>query len=217
MKKKLIGLSVLAVVVIGGGIGGFFYYQQISKYISTEDSKVQGELRAIGSMASGKLIEWNYKEGDTFKKGDVLGIVETAPARGNIAANTQDIIAPDDGTIIQTNAVKDQTVAAGAALLMSADLRKLYVTANIEETELLDVKAGNKVTLTIDAFPGTEFKGRVDKIGLGTNSSFSLMPSSNSSGNFTKVVQRVPVKIALEDYQGKRLIPGLNAVTKIER
>jgi multidrug resistance efflux pump len=210
-------LSVLIVVIIGGSLGGFYYYQQVSKYISTEDSRVQGELRAIGSMAPGKLIEWNYKEGDAFKKGDVLGIVETAPARGNVAATTVDIIAPDDGTIIQTNAVKDQTVAAGASLLMSADLGKLYVTANIEETELHDVKPGNKVTLTIDAFPGTEFKGRVDKIGLGTNSSFSLMPSSNASGSFTKVVQRVPVKIVLDDYQGKKLIPGLNAVTRIER
>ncbi|TDF98295.1 efflux RND transporter periplasmic adaptor subunit [Paenibacillus piri] len=217
MKKKIIGLVVLAVVLVGGGIGGFYYYMQISKYISTEDAKVQGELRAIGSMAPGKLIEWNYKEGDAFKKGDVLAIVETAPAHGNVAATTQEIIAPDNGTIIQTNAVKDQTVAAGVSLLMSTNLGELYVTANIEETELTDVKIGNKATLTIDAFPGTVFTGRVEKIGLGTNSSFSLMPTSNASGSFTKVVQRVPVKIALNDYQGKRLIPGLNAVVKIER
>jgi multidrug resistance efflux pump len=217
MKKKIIGLVVLAVLLVGGGIGGTYYYMQVSKYISTDDAKVQGDLRAIGSLAPGKLIEWNFKEGDAFKKGDVLGIVETTPARGNVAATTQDIVAPDNGTIIQTNAVKDQTVAAGASLLMSADLGQLYVTANIQETELTDVKVGNKVTLLIDAFPGSKFTGRIEKIGLGTNSSFSLMPASNTSGSFTKVVQRVPVKIALDDYQSKRLIPGLNAVVKIER
>jgi multidrug resistance efflux pump len=217
MKNKIIGLVVLAVVIVGGGLGAIYYYRQVSTYITTEDAKVQGELRAIGSLAPGKLIEWNYKEGDAFRKGDVLGIVETTPARGNVAATTQDIVAPDNGTIIQTSAVKDQTVAAGASLLMSADLSQLYVTANIQETELTDVKVGNKVTLTIDAFPGSNFTGRIEKIGFGTNSSFSLMPASNTSGNFTKVVQRVPVKIALDDYQNKRLIPGLNALVKIER
>ncbi|MNR46691.1 putative multidrug resistance protein EmrK [compost metagenome] len=101
--------------------------------------------------------------------------------------------------------------------MMSANLNELFVTANIEETELVDVKLGNKVQMTVDAFPGVTFTGHVEKIGLGTNSSFSLMPASNTSGSFTKVVQRVPVKIGLEDYQGKQLIPGLNAVTKIER
>ncbi|UUZ80080.1 hypothetical protein LJK88_34590 [Paenibacillus sp. P26] len=71
--------------------------------------------------------------------------------------------------------------------------------------------------MKIDAFKDTTFTGRVDKIGLGTNSSFSLISTANTSGNYTKVIQKVQVKIVLDDYQGKRLIPGLNATVKIER
>ncbi|MFB0842732.1 efflux RND transporter periplasmic adaptor subunit [Paenibacillus oleatilyticus] len=217
MKKKIIILTVLALVLVGGGTAGAYYYNIASKYITTEDAKVQGDLRAIGSLAAGKLIEWRYKEGDSFGKGDVLGIVETSPAKGTTPATTTEIIAADAGTIIQSNAVKNQTVAPGGTLALSADLNQLYVTANLQETEITSVQVGNKVTIRIDAFKDTEFTGRVERIGLGTNSSFSLLPSSNASGNYTKVIQRIPVKIALDDTHGKRLIPGLNATVKIEK
>jgi multidrug resistance efflux pump len=217
MKKKVILLTILAVVLLGGGTASAFYYYDISNYIKTDDAKVQGDLRSIGSLAAGTLIEWNYRQGDSFKKGSVLGIVETSPAHGNVAATTSDIVAPDDGTIIETSAVKDQTVAPGAPLALSADLNELYVTANLKETELADIHIGSHVAITIDAFPGTPFEGKIVQIGLGTNSTFSLLPTGNASGNYTKVVQKVPVKIALDNYLGKRLIPGLNATVKIDR
>lgn len=217
MKKKAILFTVLAVLLVGGGAVGFYYYEQSSKYISTEDAKVQGDLRAIGSLYAGKLLEWRYKEGEAFAKGDVLGIVETSPARGNTPAATTEIVAPEQGTLIQSNAVQNQTVAPGATLAMSTDLDRLYITANLQETEITKVQVGNRVTITIDAFKDTIFTGRVEKIGLGTNSSFSLLPSANTSGSYTKVIQRIPVKISIDDYQGKRLIPGLNATVKIEK
>ncbi|MED4603823.1 efflux RND transporter periplasmic adaptor subunit [Paenibacillus validus] len=217
MKKKAVLLTVLAVLLIGGGAGGYYYYRESSKYISTEDAKVQGDLRAIGSLSAGKLLEWRYQEGEAFAKGDVLGIVETSPSRGNSPATTTEIVASEQGTLIQSNAVQNQTVAPGATLAMSADLNRLYITANLQETEITEVQVGNRVTFTIDAFKDVTFTGRVEKIGLGTNSSFSLLPSSNTSGNYTKVIQRIPVKISIDDYQGKRLIPGLNATVKIEK
>jgi multidrug resistance efflux pump len=217
MKKKIVMITILLLLVLGGGGAGAYFYYQNSKFISTEDAKVTGDLRAIGSLSAGKLIEWRYKEGDAFSKGDVLGIVETTPARGTIPATTVEITAPEQGTLIQTNAVKDQTVAPGAALAMSADLAQLYVTANLSETDLKDIHVGSRVTIHIDAFEDTTFTGKIDKIGLGTNSSFSLLGSSNTSGNYTKVIQKVQVKIVLDDFQGKRLIPGLNATVKVER
>ncbi|TVY00291.1 efflux RND transporter periplasmic adaptor subunit [Paenibacillus cremeus] len=217
MKKKIIGITVLVLLLGGGGTAGAFYYNDLSKYITTEDAKIQGDLRAIGSLSAGKLIEWRYKEGDSFNKGDVLGIVETVPARGTTPATTVEITAPDAGTVIQSNAVEDQTVSPGAALALSADLSQLYITANLQETEITDVHVGSKVTIKVDAFKNTTFTGHVDRIGLGTNSSFSLIASSNTTGNFTKVIQRVPVRITLDDYQNKRLIPGLNATIKIEK
>ncbi|MCZ8511978.1 efflux RND transporter periplasmic adaptor subunit [Paenibacillus filicis] len=217
MKKKIILIAVLLLVLVGGGSAGAYYYNEVSKYISTEDAKVQGDLRAIGSLSAGKLIEWRYKEGDSFDKGDVLGIVETAPARGTTPASTVEILAADKGTIIQTNAVQDQTVAPGAALAMSTDLSQLYIVTNLAETDIASIHVGSKATVKIDAFKDATFTGHVDKIGLGTNSSFSLVSITNASGNYTKVIQKVQVKIVLDDYQGKRLIPGYNATVKIEK
>lgn len=217
MKKKVILLTALVLLLLGGGAGGTYYYAVASKYISTEDARIQGDLRAIYAPAPGKLIEWNYKEGDSFAKGDVLGIVETSPARGNTPAVTQQITAPEDGTIIQSNLVKDQMVSSSSALALSTNLNQLYITANLQETEIADARVGNKVTIKVDAFPDVELTGHVERLGLGTNSSFSLIPTSASSGNFTKVIQRIPVRIALDDAKGKRLVPGLNAVVKIEK
>lgn len=215
--KKIIIWIVLAAVLIGGGGFGLYYYNEVSKYVSTEDAKVAADMRAIGPGASGKLVEWRYKEGDSFNKGDVLGLVETSPARGNTPAVTQEIVAAERGTILSSSIVKDMTVSTSTTLAYSADLNQLYITANVEETKVNAIHVGSKVSIKVDAFPDTTFTGRVEKIGLGTNASFSLMPTSNSSGNYTKVVQRVAVKIALDDYQGKRLIPGLNCTVKIEK
>ncbi|MEK3914046.1 efflux RND transporter periplasmic adaptor subunit [Paenibacillus sp. FSL H7-0331] len=217
MKKKIIILTVLAIILLGGGAGGTYYFAMASKYINTEDAKIAGDLRAIGTPGAGKLIEWNYKEGDSFKKGDILGMVETTPARGNTPAILQEIIAVEEGTIIQFNGVKDQMVSPTSAIAMSANLDRLYVTANLQETEIADAKIGNKVTIKVDAYPDAVITGHVERLGLGTNSSFSLLSSSNASGNFTKVIQRIPVKISIDSYQGKRLVPGLNATVKIEK
>lgn len=217
MKKKIIMITVLILVLVGGGTAGAYYYNEVSKYISTEDAKIQGDLRAINPPAPGKLIEWRFKEGDSFKKGDVLGIVETAPARGTTPATTVEVIAPDQGTIIQTNTIQDQYVGTTSSLALTADMNHLYVTANLQETEINDARIGSVVTISVDAFKGAALTGHVEKIGFGTNSSFSLIPSSNTTGNYTKVVQRIPVKIAIDDTQGMRLIPGLNVSVKIER
>ncbi|OXM86779.1 efflux RND transporter periplasmic adaptor subunit [Paenibacillus rigui] len=217
MKKKMIVFTVLALILLGGGAGGTYYYALASKYISTEDAKIQGDLRAIYPPGAGKLIEWNFKEGDSFKKGDVLGIVETASAKGSSPAQTQDIIAPEDGTILQFSGIKDQMVSPSSAIAMSANLDQLYVTANLQETEIADAKVGSPVTIKVDAYPTAVITGHVERLGLGTNASFSLLPSSNSSGNFTKVIQRIPVRIALDSLQGQRLVPGLNVTVKIEK
>jgi multidrug resistance efflux pump len=85
----------------------------------------------------------------------------------------------------------------------------------VEETELHKVKAGQFVEFTVDAFPNVYFTGQVSSLGDATVSTFSLLPSQNTGGNFTKVVQRIPVKISIKDFQGCRLLPGMNAIVKI--
>lgn len=217
MKKLIILIIVLAFVLIGGVSAGAYYFYELQNYVTTDDAKVQGDLMSIGSAAAGKLVSWTPNVGDTVQKGATIGRVETLPARPDAAPGTIDIVAPADGTVIDSKAVKDQIVAPGMPLAMTTDLNKLYVTANFTETDINDIKPGQNVTITIDAFPDTTFDGTVERIGLATNSALSLFPSSNTSGNYTKVVQRIPVLISFNSMEGKKLIPGLNAYVKIEK
>ena len=110
-----------------------------------------------------------------------------------------------------------QVVAAGQPLFAVVPLEHLYVTANYKETELTDVRVGQRVELHVDTYPHDHFEGRVDSIMAATGSVFSLIPPQNATGNFVKVVQRVPVKIALTDQSNphRRLRVGMSVVPTI--
>jgi len=104
-------------------------------------------------------------------------------------------------------------VQPGTALLQVVPMgRQIYATANFKETQLARMTAGEPVTLSVDTFPGHEFHGTVLSLSPGTGSQFALLPPENATGNFTKIVQRVPVKIALSanDPMVSRLRPGLS-------
>jgi membrane fusion protein, multidrug efflux system len=94
---------------------------------------------------------------------------------------------------------------------------RLYITANFKETQLTDVRPGQRVTIRVDAFPGLHLEGRVDSLQRGTGSQFALLPPENATGNFVKVVQRVPVKITF-DNPGEAIrwiSPGMSVEAKI--
>jgi len=92
-------------------------------------------------------------------------------------------------------------VQAGQPLLAVVSLEDLYVVANYKETQLHAIRPGQRARLRVDALPGREFTGRVESIMAGTGAAFSLFPPENASGNYVKVVQRIPVKILLDPRQ----------------
>jgi len=93
----------------------------------------------------------------------------------------------------------------------------LYITANYKETQLTEVRPGQRVTIRVDAFPALRLEGRVDSIQRGTGAQFALLPPENATGNFVKVVQRVPVKILLDAGQDPEhlLRPGMSVVPRV--
>jgi multidrug resistance efflux pump len=95
-------------------------------------------------------------------------------------------------------------------------MNNLVVTANIDETKIQDVKVGDVVDVYVDAFPGTTLNGNVKSIGLATASTFSLLPTSNTNANFTKVTQVIPVTIKLNNIPGG-LVPGMNVSVRIHK
>ena len=120
-------------------------------------------------------------------------------ARLNLGYTT--ILAPAEGYVTKRSAEVGNQVQAGQPLLAVVPLaqEKIWVTANYKETELKDVRPGQKVELRVDTYPGKVFRGRVNSIMAGTGSVFSLFPPENATGNYVKIVQRIPVRITLEE------------------
>lgn len=128
------------------------------------------------------------------------------------------IVAPVDGMVGQRAARVGAYVSAGTRLLAVVPLQQTYITANYLETQLSDVRQGQRVNITIDALPGKRFTGHVDSIAPATGATFSAISPDNATGNYTKVVQRLPVKIALDTNQpGLSLLRvGMSAIPEIE-
>lgn len=108
------------------------------------------------------------------------------------------IYAPSEGYITKKSAESGNQVAAGQPLMAVVPLNDVWIVANYKETQLTDVKPGQKVKIKVDMYPGKVFTGTVDSIMAGTGSVFSLFPPENATGTYVKVVQRIPLKIVLE-------------------
>jgi multidrug resistance efflux pump len=108
-------------------------------------------------------------------------------------------------------------VTAGTQLAIAYDEQGLFVTARVDETNIDQVRVGEPVKLSVDAFPDAHLNGRVSEIKTGAAGVFSAFPQSNTSGNFQKVTQVIPVKITIDDLQGLPLAPGMNVTAKIHR
>jgi membrane fusion protein (multidrug efflux system) len=136
-------------------------------------------------------------------------------ARLNLGYAT--IVAPEDGTVGARTLRVGQYVQAGTQLMAIVPLNAVYVVANYKETQLTDVRPGQQVDIEVDTFPGQPVHGVVDSVAPASGQEFALLPPDNATGNFTKVVQRIPVKIRLDDSSaGDVLRPGMSVEPTID-
>lgn len=169
--------------------------------------RVSAEANVRTSLASVKAAE---------------GEVRTAEAglrRARVNLSYCKILAPTDGRVTQRTVEVGNYVAPGQAMFMLVS-PDVWVTANFKETQLTHMQPGQPVTIQVDAFPDAEFQGHVDSIQAGSGSRFSILPAENATGNFVKIVQRVPVKIVF-DYgrntnDTRLLSPGLSVVPSVK-
>ena len=124
------------------------------------------------------------------------------------------ITAPAAGRVTRLTAAKGNYAAVGQTLMMFVP-REVWVTANFKETQLLGVHPGDPVDIRIDTFPHRVFKGHVESIQAGSGTAFSLLPAENATGNFVKIVQRVPVKIVFDEPPDVLLGPGMSVVPTV--
>jgi membrane fusion protein (multidrug efflux system) len=127
------------------------------------------------------------------------------------------VIAPASGVVSKKSVEVGQLVQPGQPLLAIVPLDDVWVVANLKETETRDVTAGDVVDVTVDAYPGRHFAGHVESLAPATGAKFSLLPPDNATGNFTKVVQRIPVRVRLDQAgdPAHPLRPGMSVVTTI--
>ena len=125
------------------------------------------------------------------------------------------IKSPVDGVVDKTFAKIGEYVTPGQRLALVHDPNKIWIEANIKETQIRELKVGQNVEVSVDAYPDIEFRGRVLTVGNATTSEFALLPSPNPSGNFTKITQRLPVRIAIEQKDGL-LRPGMMVEINID-
>jgi multidrug resistance efflux pump len=218
-------LPVAAVVLVVVGVLGFNAYREGLLYVSTENAQLTGQPVQVGSMNAGRLVSLMPSIGAAVHQGDVIAQV-ALPSQTGMAQSGQpkigflgvgdtrvDVQAPFDGIVIAEPVAIGSVVSAGQSIVSIVDPTQLWVNANIEETNIGKVKVGQPVSIHIDAL-GVDVPGKVDAITPATASTFSMLPNSNASGNFTKVTQLIPVRVAV-NLGNQPLLLGANVEVKI--
>jgi membrane fusion protein (multidrug efflux system) len=142
---------------------------------------------------------------------------QAALAQAELNLQYTTIKAPSDGVVSRKMAEVGQVVQIGQPLMALVSLGDVWVTANFKETQLKLMRAGQAAVVEVDGLGGQEFKAHVDSIAAATGAKFSLLPPENATGNFVKVVQRVPVKIVFEPGQDPNhlLRPGMSVTPTV--
>lgn len=158
----------------------------------------EGMNQALASLDTQKLLIEQAKTA-LKSQGFALEQKRQVLASALLTQGYTRILAPSDGYVTRKSVEVGNQVAAGQPLMSVVPLDDVWIVANYKETQLGNVKPGQKVSIKVDMYPGRTFPGRVDSIMAGTGSVFSLFPPENATGNYVKVVQRIPLKIRLDE------------------
>jgi multidrug resistance efflux pump len=212
-------LIFVALAAIGGAIA-FWIYDSYN-YYRTDDAQVSGQIVSVSAPAAGTLTSLTIKQGEQVTAGQTIGSITPAAATTStggtsVAPLSLSLTSPIDGTVLQVPAVQGQNVAPGLALVEVTNLSSVKVIAYVDENAINNVNAGQSVDIHIDAYSDTSFTGHVVQVVPVAAGQFSLLPNQDpTSGNFTKVGQRIPVVIALDGTSGKVIMPGMSAEVTI--
>jgi multidrug resistance efflux pump len=204
INKPLVILVTIVILLAGTGIAGYFFYIG-NFYYQTDNAKVDAVIYQLAANARGKLEKVYVSDNDEVKAGQVLARVE----------NGSFVKSPIDGTVIDVKLDEGDYVTATDVVVVVAKTSDIYITANVEETNILKIRSGQTVTVSLDAY-GKSFDGYVEDVNTVTSTKLTGSATSfTSSGTYTKVTQLIPVKIELLDDIDLTHIIGTNATVKI--
>ena len=184
------------------------------------DAALRASNAQLQHAKSGLLAAQRKVDVLTTQRAQATAQLERARAVAQQAAlnlSYTEITAPVDGTVGARSLRVGQYVQSGTQLMAVVPLDAVYVVANFKETQLTHVRAGQPVELRVDSFRSQTLRGHVDSLSPASGLEFALLPPDNATGNFTKIVQRVPVKIVLDDHSLTGLLrPGMSAVPTVD-
>ena len=187
---------------------------QASSALAEETSAELARAEAAAAAAKAKVSVLVTARGQAVAEAD-RALAAEEQARLDLSYAT--IAAPVSGTVGARSLRVGQYVTAGTELMAVVPLHAVFVVGNFKETQITDVRAGQPATVRVDGFPGVTLAGRVDSLAPASGLEFSLLPPDNATGNFTKVVQRVPVKIAIDEGRLKGLLrPGMSVEPTVD-
>jgi multidrug resistance efflux pump len=222
-------LFVIPILLVVGAIAfgfGYRYWYESTFFVSTDNASVTGDLVQVGSLNAGRIVATRVDIGDHVTRGQELAVVAMPQQVGAAAGGapklditgTTDTLAPVisqiDGVVAARSGFVGGTVASGQPIYTLVDPDQTWVKANIDESSIWRLVPGQPVEVHVDAL-NRDFPGRVLAITPASASTFSLLPSGNVSGNFTKVTQYVPIKVAVET-SGVALPIGTSVEVKVQ-
>jgi membrane fusion protein, multidrug efflux system len=181
-------------------------------------AKAQADVRASRAVIAAQQHQLEVLQGTRKQRAADLDATKATLASVKLKLGYTRITAPFDGVVGERQVQPGDYVNIGTNLINVVPLPKVYVIANYKETQLTHVAPGQPVEITVDSFSREKLRGRVERIAPATGAQVALLPPDNATGNFTKVVQRIPVRIQFDDNQPllARLVPGMSVVTSID-
>ena len=217
---------LLAIVLVVGGNFGYNYWQDQQRYVSTDNAFVTGALVQVASLNSGTVAGVSADLGQPVTVGQPVATVKLPMMTSAVNLGSQNaamrdpvnlvapVLSPINGVVVARQSDPGDTVVPGQPILTVIDPNALWVQANIDETQVGRIQPGQPVLVTVDSL-GQTLPGQVVAVNRATAATFSLLPQNNTAGNFTKVTQLVPVKIAV-DYGQLPLVLGSSVEVKIQ-
>ena len=200
----------------GVGVARENYLQSLAQIDVTRSQVNESSGRFEDAAAAPERIAVNESQVGTAQAG--ITQAEAAVHQAELELSYAKIVAPEDGFVTRKSVQEGQLAQIGAALMALSQSDDIWVVANFKETQLDLMRVGQAVEISVDAYPNQTFHGKIDSFQLGTGSRFSVLPSENATGNYVKVVQRVPVKIVFDEAPDAAhlLAPGMSVEPSVK-
>jgi membrane fusion protein (multidrug efflux system) len=201
--------------LLTGGLAGT---RQLVEQADDNEKRAQATLVLDRAQLQQQRQQINVLDSQAKQARATLSAQKAARDLANINLGYTRIVSPVDGMVGQRLVFPGQYLSVGTQVISVAPLPDIWVVANYKETQMTNIRVGQTARVTVDAFPGAVLHGRVDSWSPASGAQFSLLPPDNATGNFTKVVQRIPVKITLEPdpVLSDLLRPGMSVIATID-